>query len=84
MFTSGEREQIDKIIELGFVDTFRKFYKQGGHYTWWTNFYSARARNLGWRIDYMFASKTLAPKLKDAFILSKVLGSDHCPIGIEM
>ena len=84
MFTSKEREQIDRIISLGFTDTFRKFHKKGGYYTWWPYFANARERNLGWRIDYAFTSKKLTPKLKDAFILSNVKGSDHCPIGIEI
>lgn len=84
MFTSRERKQIDKIIKLGFTDTFRKFHKKGGQYTWWPYFVNARERNLGWRIDYIFTSKILIPKLKKAFILSKIKGSDHCPIGIEM
>lgn len=85
MFTSLERKQIDKIIALGFTDTFRKLHREkGGHYTWWPYFYNARSRNLGWRIDYAFISKPLAPHLKKAFILPKVMGSDHCPIGIEI
>jgi exodeoxyribonuclease-3 len=83
MFTLKERAQIDKIIKLGFVDTFRKFHRQGGHYTWWVNFANARQRNLGWRIDYIFASKALVPEARNAFILSEVMGSDHCPIGAE-
>jgi len=84
MFTPAEREQLDQLISLGFTDTFRKFNQRGGHYTWWPYFAKARQRNLGWRIDYAFVSKKLAPKLKDAFILSKVPGSDHCPIGIQI
>jgi len=84
MFTIEEREQIDKIIKLGFVDSFRKFHSKGGHYTWWPYAFNARERNLGWRIDYIFTSKSLTLKLKNAFILSKVQGSDHCPIGIEI
>jgi len=84
MFTPKEREQIDKIIDLGFADTFRKFHQKGGNYSWWPYFANARARNLGWRIDYIFASKPLTSKLKKAFILNKVMGSDHCPIGIEI
>jgi exodeoxyribonuclease-3 len=84
MFTSKEREQIDKLIKLGFTDSFRKFHKEGGHYTWWPYFANARERNLGWRIDYAFVSKNLSSKIKDAFILSQVQGSDHCPIGIEI
>ncbi len=84
MFTPAERKKIDKIIELDFTDTFREFHKEGGNFTWWPYFAQARERNLGWRIDYAFISKTLTPKLKDAFILDKVMGSDHCPIGIEI
>lgn len=84
MFTPAERKQIDRIIGLGFIDTFRKFYKDNGHYTWWPYGFNARQRNLGWRIDYAFTSKNLTPKLKNAFILNKVPGSDHCPIGIEI
>ncbi len=84
MFTPEERKQIDKIVELDFTDTFRKFHKEGGRYTWWPYFANARERNLGWRIDYSFISKTLNIKLKKAFIISGVLGSDHCPIGIEI
>lgn len=83
MFTPPERGKIDQLIRLGFTDTFRKFNQKGGHYTWWPYFYNARERNLGWRIDYIFASQKLTPKLKNAFILSKVKGSDHCPIGVE-
>lgn len=84
MFTLEERKRIDKIIELGFSDTFRKFHKEPGNYTWWPYYRNARQRNLGWRIDYIFTSKTLTLKLKKAFILKDVRGSDHCPIGIEI
>jgi exodeoxyribonuclease-3 len=84
MFTPEEREKLDKIVELGFVDTFRQFNKEKGHYTWWPYFANARERNLGWRIDYCFVSRKLVHKLKDAFILSDVEGSDHCPIGVEI
>lgn len=83
MFTSEERKQIDGFLALGFVDSFRKFHKEGGNYTWWPYFSEARARNLGWRIDYVFVSKSLASKLKNAFILSQIFGSDHCPVGID-
>jgi len=84
MFTPAEREQLDQLINLGFTDTFRKFNQNGGHYSWWPYFANARQRNLGWRIDYAFVSKKLAPKLKSAFILNRVPGSDHCPIGMEI
>ncbi len=84
MFTEQEREKIEQIVKLGFVDTFRKFNQQGGNYTWWPYFANARERNLGWRIDYAFVSKSLVSKLKNAFISDKVMGSDHCPIGIDI
>lgn len=84
MFTPEERKQLDALESLGFVDSFRKLHVSGGHYSWWPYFANARARNLGWRIDYVFLSKNLAPKLKEAFILPAVTGSDHCPVGIEL
>ena len=84
MFTPEERKQLDVLIASGFVDTFRQFHKGGGNYTWWPYFANARERNLGWRIDYVFVSNPLAKKLKDAFILNKVSGSDHCPVGITI
>jgi exodeoxyribonuclease-3 len=84
MFTSKERERINKIIKLGFMDTFRQFHKEGGHYTWWPYFAKARERNLGWRIDYVFTSAKTTLKLKNAFIMKNVQGSDHCPIGIDL
>ena len=84
MFTPEERQQLDEIINLGFLDSFREFHKEGGHYTWWPYMAKARQRNLGWRIDYTFISKELTKNLKDTFILSEIMGSDHCPIGIEI
>ena len=83
-FTNEEREGIEQIIDAGFVDTFRIFTKGNGHYSWWSHFANARARNVGWRIDYIFASKKLVPKIKVAKILPEVLGSDHCPVLIEL
>lgn len=84
MFTAEERKKIDEIVNLGFVDSFRKFTKEGGNYTWWPYYLNARERNLGWRIDYVFVSKSLSTKIKEAFIFKEVKGSDHCPIGIEI
>ena len=84
-YTNEEREGIDKIIEAGFVDTFRHFTPKGnGHYTWWSHWANARDRNIGWRIDYFFVSKKLLPKVKKAFILPAILGSDHCPVAIDI
>jgi exodeoxyribonuclease-3 len=83
-FTFEEREGIDNVIKAGFIDTFRMFTKGNGHYTWWSHFANARARNVGWRIDYIFVSKKLEKKVKAAKILPDVLGSDHCPIMLEI
>lgn len=83
-FTMEEREGIQKVIDSGFVDTFRIFTKGNGHYSWWSHFANARSRNVGWRIDYIFVSAKLAKKVKSAKILPEVLGSDHCPVLIEI
>ena len=83
-YTEEEREGIDKIIAAGFVDTFRIFTKGGGNYSWWSYFANARARNIGWRIDYLFASERLAKKIKKSGICPEVLGSDHCPVWIQL
>ncbi len=83
-FTNEEREGIEKMISGGFIDTFRMFTKGNGHYTWWSHFAGARARNVGWRIDYFFVSSALKKKVKSATILPEVLGSDHCPIMLEI
>ena len=83
MFTQKERNQIDKIIGLGFKDSFRMFNQEGEHYTWWPYFANARVRNLGWRIDYIFVSNSFSKNIKNAFILNNITGSDHCPVGIE-
>jgi len=83
-FTKEEREGIENILSAGFVDTFRMFTKGNGHYTWWSNFGGARERNVGWRIDYFFVSKKLKEKVKSSKIFPDVLGSDHCPICIEI
>lgn len=83
-FTQEEREGIDRVIEAGFVDTFRMFNKGNGHYTWWSHFGNARANNTGWRIDYFFVSGKLKSKVKKAQIHPEFLGSDHCPITLEV
>jgi exodeoxyribonuclease-3 len=83
-FTAEEREGIDKIVTAGFLDTFRLFTQSNGHYTWWSHFANARVRNIGWRIDYMFVSKKLKSKIKKALIHPAVLGSDHCPVELEI
>ena len=83
-FTPQEREGFGNFIKAGFLDTFREFTTAGGHYTWWSQINNARARNVGWRIDYFCISRSLRPRLKKAFILPEVLGSDHCPVGIVL
>ncbi|ARR04529.1 exodeoxyribonuclease III (exonuclease III) [Campylobacter vicugnae] len=84
-FLPVERAWIDRVIEAGFIDTFR--YIKGDKidaYSWWSYRFNARAKNVGWRIDYFFISKGLKDKLKDAFILNEIEGSDHCPVGIDI
>ena len=83
-FTREEREGVDNIIKAGFVDTFRQFAQGNGHYTWWSHWANARARNVGWRIDYFFVNKEFLPKIKISSILPTILGSDHCPIMLEL
>ncbi len=83
-FLPEERAWIDKFLSHGFIDTFRLFNKEGGNYTWWDLKTRARERNVGWRIDYFYVSSHLRSRLSSAFILSGVMGSDHCPIGIEI
>lgn len=83
-FTDEERAGFINIMEAGFIDTFREFHKEPGQYTWWSYMFHAREKNIGWRIDYFCISKILRKRLKDAFILSDVMGSDHCPVGVEI
>jgi exodeoxyribonuclease-3 len=82
MFTKEERRQIDEIIELGFIDAYRKIHPKNG-YTWWLRGFNARERNIGWRIDYVFVSKQLEPLIKNAFVPNLKI-SDHCPVVIEL
>jgi exodeoxyribonuclease-3 len=83
-FTDEERAGFDRILEAGFLDTFREFYPdEPGQYSWWSYRGGARKRNVGWRIDYVCASASLKPRLKRAFIRQEVMGSDHCPVGLE-
>jgi exodeoxyribonuclease-3 len=82
-FLPEERAWMDKFVSHGFVDTFRLFQKEGGHYSWWDLKSRARERNVGWRIDYFFVSQSLVDRVRSAFILRDVMGSDHCPVGIE-
>lgn len=82
-FTAEEREGADNIVNAGFIDTYRHFHPdKEGQYTWWSHFAKSRERNVGWRIDYFFASEKLKDRLKDAYIRMDVMGSDHCPVGL--
>jgi exodeoxyribonuclease III len=83
-FLPVERAWIDTFIDHGYVDTFRYFNKKPEQYTWWSMRTRARERNVGWRLDYFFVNKEFIEKVKNAFILSDVMGSDHCPVGIEI
>jgi exodeoxyribonuclease III len=83
-FTPEEREGFQKFIDNGFADTFRMFTKGNGYYTWWTHWANARARNVGWRIDYFLVSETLKKNIISAKIHPDIMGSDHCPVSIEL
>lgn len=83
-FTLKERKWMDNLIAKGYVDTFRKFEKSTGHYTWWTYRFNARKRNIGWRVDYFFVPKGFIKHIKNSYILKDILGSDHCPVGIDL
>jgi len=83
-FLPIERKWIDKLIEHGFIDTFRHFDDSSEKYSWWDYKTRARERNVGWRLDYFFVSENLLPRLKGAFIMSDIMGSDHCPVGIDI
>src|SRR5208283_1030426 len=76
-FTPEERAGFSALVRAGFLDTFRQFEQGGGHYTWWSPLAGARARNIGWRLDYVLLSAALRPRLKSAFIHHAIAGSDH-------
>jgi exodeoxyribonuclease-3 len=83
-FTREEREGFQAFLDAGFVDTFRLFQQGNGYYTWWSHFANARTRNIGWRIDYVMVSDSLRSKVKDAEIYPAIMGSDHCPVSVEV
>jgi exodeoxyribonuclease-3 len=84
-FTDQERRSFSRLLGAGFVDSFRALHPADAErYTWWSLASRARERNIGWRIDYVCISRALLPRLRKAFILDKVMGSDHCPVGIEL
>ena len=83
-FTDEERGKFTELLSAGFIDTFRYFYpEQEGIYSWWSYRFSARAKNAGWRIDYFCVSECLKDRLRDAKILTDVMGSDHCPVELD-
>ncbi len=81
-FTDQERSAFSRLVDAGFIDSFREFNKDKGHYTWWSYMSEARKKNIGWRIDYFCMSPKLRVNLKEAFIRPNIMGSDHCPVGI--
>ncbi|MBU8923305.1 MAG: exodeoxyribonuclease III [Bacteroidales bacterium] len=83
-FLPIERQWIDRFIAAGYVDTFRSLYPEKVMYSWWSYRFSARKKNVGWRIDYHFVSSDLADKVRDAMIMNEVSGSDHCPVVLEL
>ncbi len=83
-FLPEERAWVSKFLDNGYVDTFREFNKEGDNYTWWSYRTRARDRNVGWRLDYFFVNKEFMDNVVDSYILSDVMGSDHCPIGLKL
>lgn len=84
-FSDQERGKMTELLEAGFVDTFRLLHpEETGTYSWWSYMYNARANNAGWRIDYFIVSSRLAEKVQQAYILPRIMGSDHCPVGLQL
>lgn len=83
-FSDEERGKFTELLEAGFTDTFRSLYPEEVKYSWWSYMFQSRAKNVGWRIDYFVVSNRIFPKVTDSFILNDILGSDHCPVGIEI
>lgn len=83
-YMQEEIDGFENLLKSGFVDTFRMFNKQPQQYTWWSYMFNARARNIGWRIDYFLVSDSFKSKIKEVYILPKIMGSDHCPVEIEV
>ena len=84
-FSDEERGKFTDLLASGFTDTFRRLYPDlTGAYSWWSYRFNARANNAGWRIDYFLVSDRIADKIEDAFILNRIEGSDHCPVGLEL
>lgn len=83
-FTDEERRELENLLNLKYIDTYRYFYPEKEKYSWWSYFGKAREKNVGWRIDYFIVSDELKDNLKDAYIFDNIFGSDHCPVGLEL
>ncbi len=83
-FSDEERAKFSELLATGFTDTFRALYPDAVAYSWWSYMYHAREKNVGWRIDYFVVSDRLLPLVRDSLIFSDVMGSDHCPVGLEI
>ena len=83
-FTNEERGKMTELLNAGFIDSFRYLYPQKVEYSWWSYMGHAREKNVGWRIDYFIVSKSIENKIKEATIYPEIMGSDHCPVGLEI
>jgi exodeoxyribonuclease-3 len=83
-FTDEEREKMTKLLDSGFIDTYRYKYPEGTDYSWWSYMFHAREKNAGWRIDYFIISDDIKDKIEDAKIHTEVMGSDHCPVELDI
>ena len=84
-FTDEERQKMTELLEAGFVDTYRYLYpEKQDSYTWWSYMGRAREKNVGWRIDYFIVSEDISNKIEEAFIYPEIMGSDHCPVGLDI
>ena len=84
-FTDEERDKMTKLLNAGFTDSFRYLYpEKEGCYSWWSYMFHAREKNAGWRIDYFIVSNSINKNIKESTIYSDIMGSDHCPVGIEI
>jgi exodeoxyribonuclease-3 len=83
-FLPEEREELERWLRAGWIDTFRAFEPGPGHYSWWSQRFGVRAKNIGWRIDYVLASRAAMEHVRAAFLWPQVTGSDHCPAGVEV
>lgn len=84
-FTDEERQKMTELLDSGFIDTFRYFYPDAEQrYSWWSYMFKSREKNAGWRIDYFIVSKSIENKIKESYIYSEIMGSDHCPVGLDL